>query len=87
MTASILPSVKGSIRTHNETSFAIGFGDANALILDGLVLTGSARAERFLRAKERATTALSYADVDEEKSLARQLLAYIALAEQRRWNY
>lgn len=71
----------------NQTSFGVAFADATALILDGLPNIGSARAERFQRAKERATTALSYTDNPEEEFLARQLLAYISVAEQRRWNY
>lgn len=78
---------RGSVRTTNETSFAVAYGDATALILDGLPHIGSTRAERFQRAKERATTALAYTDNPEEQALARQLLGYIAVAEKHRWNY
>jgi hypothetical protein len=65
----------------------VAFADATALVLDGLPSIGETRAERFQRAKERATTALGYTDNPEEIALAKQFLAYIALAEQRRWNY
>lgn len=75
------------IATTNETSFGVAFADATALILDGLPNIGSTRADKFQRAKERATSALGYTDNPEELFLAKQLLAYIQVAEQQRWNY
>lgn len=84
--ASILPSVKGSIRTHNETSFVIGYGDAQALVLDGLALTGEKRKEKFDFAEGRARTALSYTNTPEEEALVRQFLSYLAVARLRRWD-
>ena len=74
-------------RTTNQTSFGVAFADATALILDGLPHIGSTRAERFQRAKERAQTALLYTDNPEEQALARQLIAYLQVAEMKRWNY
>lgn len=75
-----------TIATTNRTSFGVAYADATALILDGLPVIGGSRAEKFAQAKERATTALKYTDNPEEQALARQLLAYIAVAEQQRWN-
>lgn len=77
------------IATDNQTSFAVAFADANALLLDGIALTGELRASRFERAKVRATHALGHVQDGNkpEEFLVRQLLAYIATAEQQRWNY
>lgn len=72
--ASTLPSLKGSIRTHNETSFAIGFGDANSLILDALAVTGSTRKTLLKFAMGRAETALSYAATQEELTVVEGLI-------------
>ena len=74
-------------RLINMTSFNLAFMDATLLVLDGLPVIGSARAEKFEQAKSRAETALLYTDNPEEQALARQLLAYLRVAEQQRWNY
>lgn len=75
------------ITTTNQTNFGLAFADATALVLDGLPSIGSTRAVKFEQAKGRATTALGYTDNPEEQFLARQLLAYLSVAEQQRWNY
>lgn len=75
------------IATTNQTSFGVAFADATALVLDGLPVIGEKRADLFQRAKERATTALGYTDNPEEQFLTKQLLAYLKVAEQQRWNY
>lgn len=76
-----------SITTTNQTSFGVAFADATALVLDGLPNIGEKRAERFQRAKERAEASLGYTDNPEEQFLAKQLLAYLQVAEQQGWNY
>lgn len=75
------------VATTNETNFGAAFADATALILDALPNIGEARAVPFQRAKERAKVALGYTENPEEIALVKQFLSYIAVAEQRRWNY
>jgi len=87
MTTSILPSLKGSIRTHNTTSFAVAYGDATALFLDGTHTIGGRRKEKFEQARGRAQTALAYTDEPVEKLLAAQFLSVLKLAEQRGWDF
>lgn len=72
--------------TKNETSFAVAYMDATTLLLDGLALTGEARADQFDRAKHRARAAIQHTDAPEEEALARQILAYIQVSELQHWN-
>ncbi len=74
------------VATTNETSFAVAYADATALVLDALAVTGQRRTELFERAKVRAKSAKAQTMVTEEEALSRQLLAYIGVAELQRWN-
>ena len=74
-------------RTVNTTSFALCYMDATALILDGISLgDASRRKEKFEQAKGRVKKALLYAELPEEKALARQLISYLQIAEMKRWD-
>ncbi|AZF98079.1 hypothetical protein SEA_FRAYBELL_156 [Mycobacterium phage FrayBell] len=61
--------------TINETSFAVAYTDATALVLDAVALTGSARKEKLAQARGRLQSALAFASLPEESVLVRQLNA------------
>lgn len=77
---------RGSVRTINETSFAVAYGDATALVLDAVSLIGTERKARLQHAEGRLSDALAYADLDEEKVLANQLVNTIKYYKQRGLN-
>lgn len=68
-------------RTINETSFAVAYMDATALVLDGISLIGEKRAEKFKFAKLRLATAMEYADTLEEVNLGFALETHIVKEE------
>ncbi|AON96913.1 hypothetical protein BI081_gp194 [Mycobacterium phage Tonenili] len=61
--------------TINETSFAVAYTDATALVLDAVALTGSARKEKLAQARGRLQAALTLTGLPEETVLAKQLIA------------
>lgn len=73
-------------RTINETSFALAFMDATALVLDAISLIGGERKVKLEWAAGRLNTAMLYADTTEEKLLARQLKGLLAVYEQKGLN-
>lgn len=63
--------------TTNETSFAVAYADATALVLDGIAEIGGIRKLKFELAARRLDKALAYADIPEEELLARQLVSLL----------
>ena len=63
--------------TINKTSFAVAYADATALVLDAVALIGSSRKEKLTQARGRLKDAQLYASLDEEKVLAKQLVAIL----------
>lgn len=61
--------------TINETSFAVAFGDAVALTLDAIALTGDQRRVRLTQATDRLYQAFGYTATPEELALADGLSA------------
>ena len=61
--------------TINETSFAVAFGDAVALTLDAIALTGDRRRVRLTQATDRLYQAFGYTATPEELALADGLSA------------
>ena len=56
--------------TINETSFAVAFGDAVALTLDAIALTGDQRRVRLTQATDRLYQAMGYTVTATELALA-----------------
>ena len=56
--------------TLNETSFAVCIADVNALVLDALAVTGSARKDKFTLAWGRLHKAFLWAGTAAETALA-----------------
>lgn len=56
--------------TINETSFAVAFGDAVALTLDAIALTGDQRRVRLTQATDRLYQAFGYTATATELALA-----------------
>lgn len=81
-----MTSFRGSVRTINETSFAVAYGDATALILDAITLIGVERKARLQHAKGRLSDAFLYAVIDEEIELARALDTYLVGLRNRRMD-
>lgn len=75
---------RGSVNTINETSFAVAYGDATALVLDAITMTGTERKARLQHAQGRLGDAFLYADLDEELMLVTQLTNTIKYYRQRR---
>lgn len=56
--------------TTNETSFAVCFGDATALVLDAITVTGTDRRTKLTQALGRLDKAFAYADTPAEIKVA-----------------
>lgn len=56
--------------TVNETSFAVCFADATALVLDAITLTGTARREKLTFALGRLDKAFLWAETKAEIAVA-----------------
>lgn len=63
--------------TKNDTSFAVAYTDASALLLDALTLNGQERSAAVSAAKRRVSDALGYSDTEEEFDVADALLRAI----------
>lgn len=67
--------------TINETSFAVCFGDATALVLDAVALTGTERRKKLTFALERLHKAFLWADTPAEIAVATGLSTTIRTLE------
>ena len=69
--------------TVNETSFAVCFADATALVLDAISLTGETRRTKLTFALDRLYTAIDYQETNEELALAMGLVTTIRTYERK----
>ena len=69
--------------TVNETSFAVCFADATALVLDAVSLTGTARREKLTFALGRLERATAFAGTPEERELATGLNSTVRTLERK----
>lgn len=69
--------------TVNETSFAVCFADATALVLDAISLTGAARREKLTFALGRLEKAFLWADTPAEIAVATGLNSTIRSLESK----
>lgn len=69
--------------TLNETSFAVCYADASALVLDALAVTGTARREKLTLALGRLHKAFLWADTPAEIAVATGLSTAIRTLEQQ----
>lgn len=69
--------------TVNETSFAVAYADASALVLDALTMVDGARADKLARAVDRLRQATSYAHNGAEAVMASSLTNVVVGIERR----